>query len=62
MGVLTEDQGLQNLSEATIKAEAAEQIRVEARQRLAEHQAATGHGQNFRCLPPPAEPAKSGTK
>jgi hypothetical protein len=40
---MTEDQGLQNLSEATIKAEAAERLFDEARQRLAEHQAATGH-------------------
>jgi hypothetical protein len=40
---MTEDQGLQNLSEATIKAEAAEKLFEEARQRLAEHQAATGH-------------------
>ena len=36
---MTEDQGLQKLSEMTTKAEAAER----ARQRLAEHQAATGH-------------------
>jgi hypothetical protein len=40
---MTEDQGLQNLSEATIKAEAAEKLFEEARQKLAEHRAATGH-------------------
>ena len=40
---MTEDQGIKNLTEATTKAEAAEQLRVEARQKLAEHQAATGH-------------------
>ena len=36
---MTEYQGLQNLSEVTIKAEAAEKLFEEARQRLAEHQA-----------------------
>jgi hypothetical protein len=40
---MTEDESLQTFSEATTKAEAAEQLRVEARQRLAEHQAASGH-------------------
>ena len=40
---MTEDRGIQKLSETTGKAEAAEQLRVEARQRLTEHQAATGH-------------------
>ena len=40
---MTEDRGIQKFSEATGKAEAAEQLRVEARQRPAEHQAATGH-------------------
>jgi hypothetical protein len=40
---MTEDESLQKFSEATTKAEAAEQLRVEARQRLTEHQAATGH-------------------
>ena len=39
---MTEDQGLKNLTEATIKAEAAEQLQVEARQRLAQFQSATG--------------------
>ena len=39
---MTEDQGLKNLTEATIKAEAAEQLRVEARHRLAQYQSATG--------------------
>jgi hypothetical protein len=38
---ITEDQGLEKLSGT--RAEAAERLRVEARQRLAEHQAATGH-------------------
>ena len=38
-----EDQDLQKVSEVTTKAEAAERLRVEARQRLDEHQAATGH-------------------
>jgi hypothetical protein len=32
---MTEDQCLKNLTEATIEAEAAEQLRVEARHRLA---------------------------
>jgi hypothetical protein len=36
---MTEYQGLQNLSEVTIKAEAAEKLFEEARQRLAENQA-----------------------
>ena len=40
---MTEDQGREKLSEATTKAAAAELLRVEARQRLAEHQAETGH-------------------
>jgi hypothetical protein len=40
---MTEDQGLQKLNEMTAKAEAAEKLFEEARQRLAEHQAATGH-------------------
>jgi hypothetical protein len=40
---MTEDQDLQRFSEVTTKAEAGERLRVEARQRLAEHQAATGH-------------------
>jgi hypothetical protein len=39
---MTEDQSLKNLTEATIKAEAAEQLFEEARQTLARHQAATG--------------------
>ena len=39
---MTEDPGLKNLTEATIKAEAAEQLRVEARQMLAQYQSATG--------------------
>jgi hypothetical protein len=40
---MTEDESLQKFSEVTTRAEAAEQLRVEARQKLAEHQAATGH-------------------
>ena len=40
---MTEDQGCEKVSEATTEAEAAEQLRVEARQRLTEHKAATGH-------------------
>ena len=40
---MKEEQGLQQLSETTARAEAAEQLRVEARQKLAEHQVATGH-------------------
>ena len=40
---ITEDQSLEKLSGTTTKAEAAERLREEARQRLAEHQAATGH-------------------
>jgi hypothetical protein len=36
---MTKYQGLQNWSEATIKAKAAEKLFDEARQRLAEHQA-----------------------
>jgi hypothetical protein len=40
---MTGDQGLQKLSEMTAKAEAAERLRMEARQKLAEHRAATGH-------------------
>jgi hypothetical protein len=38
---MTEDESLQKFREATTKAETAEQLRVEARKRLAEHQAAT---------------------
>ena len=40
---ITEDQGLEKLSGTTTRAEAAERLREEARQRLAEHQAASGH-------------------
>jgi TPR repeat protein len=40
---ITEDQGLEKLTGTTTRAEAAELLREEARQRLAEHQAATGH-------------------
>jgi hypothetical protein len=40
---ITEDQGLEKLSGTTARAEAAERLREVARQRLAEHQAATGH-------------------
>jgi hypothetical protein len=40
---MTEGQSLQKLSETTTKAEAAERLRMEARQKLAEHRAATGH-------------------
>ena len=40
---MTEDRGLRKLGETTTKAEAAERLFEEARQRLAEHQAATGH-------------------
>jgi hypothetical protein len=40
---ITEDQGLEKLSGTTTRAEAAQRLREEARQRLAEHQAATGH-------------------
>ena len=40
---MTEDRGLRKLKETTTKAEAAERLCEEARQRLAEHQAATGH-------------------
>ena len=40
---ITEDQGLEKLSGATTRAEAADRLREEARQRLVEHQAATGH-------------------
>ena len=40
---MTEGQGLQKFREATASAKAAEQLRVQARQRLAEHLAATGH-------------------
>jgi hypothetical protein len=39
---ITEDQGIEKLSGATTKAEAAERLH-EARQRLEEHLAATGH-------------------
>jgi len=40
---ITEDQGIEKLSGATTKAEAAERLHDEARQRLEEHLAATGH-------------------
>ena len=40
---MTEDQGLQKFRETTARAGAAEQLRVDARQSLEEHQAATGH-------------------
>ena len=40
---MTEDQDLQKFSEVATKAEAAERLRAEARQQLAEHQATTGH-------------------
>ena len=41
---ITEDQGLEKLSATTTRAEAAERLREETRQKLlAEHQAATGH-------------------
>jgi hypothetical protein len=40
---MTEDRGSHKLSETTGRAEAAEQLRVEACQMLAEHQATTGH-------------------
>ena len=40
---MTEGQGLLKFREATARAEAAEQLRVQARQRLAEHLAGTGH-------------------
>lgn len=40
---MTEDRGLRKLRETTTKAEAAERLFEEARRRLAEHQAATGH-------------------
>jgi hypothetical protein len=40
---MTEGQSLQKLSETTTRAEAAERLRLEARQKLAEHRAATGH-------------------
>ena len=40
---ITEDHGLEKLSGTTTRAEAAERLREEARQRLAEHQASTGH-------------------
>ena len=39
---MTEDQDLQKFSEVATKAEAAERLRAEARQQLAEHQATTG--------------------
>jgi hypothetical protein len=39
-----EYQSLRELIETTARAEAAEQLRVEARQKLAEHWMATGHG------------------
>jgi hypothetical protein len=39
-----EYQSLRELIETTAKAEAAVQLRVEARQKLAEHWAASGHG------------------
>ena len=40
---MTEGQGIQKFRGATASAEAAEQLRVQARQRLAEHLATTGH-------------------
>jgi hypothetical protein len=40
---INEDQGLEKLSGTTTRAEAAERLREEARRRLTEHQAATGH-------------------
>jgi hypothetical protein len=40
---MTEGRGLRKLRETTTKAEAAERLFEKARQRLAEHQAATGH-------------------
>ena len=40
---MTEDQGRQNFSEARARAKASERLREKARQRLAKHQAATGH-------------------
>ena len=40
---ITEDQGLEKLSRMTTRAKAAEQLRVDARPMLEEHQAATGH-------------------
>ncbi len=40
---ITEDQGLEKLSGTTTSAGAAERLREEAFQRLAEHQASTGH-------------------
>jgi hypothetical protein len=43
MRSMTEDRGLRKLRGTTTKAEAAERLFEEARQRLAEHQAATGH-------------------
>jgi hypothetical protein len=39
-----EYQSLRELIETAARAEAAEQLRVEARQKLAQHWAATGHG------------------
>jgi hypothetical protein len=43
MRSMTEIRGLRKLMETTTKAEAAERLFEKARQRLAEHQAATGH-------------------
>jgi len=43
IGSMTQGQSLQKLSETTTRAEAAERLRLEARQKLAEHRAATGH-------------------
>jgi hypothetical protein len=40
---ITEDQGLEKLSGTATRPEAAEQLRVEARHRLAEYQAGTQH-------------------
>ena len=40
---ITEDQDIEKLTGATTEAEAAERLHEEARQRLAEHLAATGH-------------------
>ena len=40
---MNEDQALRELSETIARADVAEQLRMEARQRLEEHQVATGH-------------------
>jgi hypothetical protein len=41
--LMTEDQGRQKFSEARARAKASERLREKTRQRLAKHQAATGH-------------------